>query len=140
MSTAQQIAAIQAELETFSTYVYLFQQQIAVEMDLHPTDFHSIHLLDKYGTLTAGQLATQLGLTSGATTAAVDRLVVLGYVERIPSDTDRRSTVLRLRTEATQKLKQKYAAINLQVQDGLGNFTAVELKTIVRFLQTMTKG
>ncbi len=118
--------------------MYLFQQQVADKMDLHPTDFHSIHLLDKYGALTPGKLATYLGLTSGATTAVIDRLVGLGYVERVPSDSDRRSTLIRLQPDTIQKMRQEYSSVNEHVQSGLRQFSDAELDTIERFLQVLT--
>lgn len=138
MSRAYKVATIQSELQAFSTYVYLFQQQVAEKMELHPTDFHSIHLLDRHGAMTAGQLATQLGLTSGATTAAIDRLVELGCAERVASDTDRRSTVVRLRPDGIKKMRHEYKAVVKQTAALLERFSDDELDVITRFLRALT--
>ncbi len=138
MSRTKTITDIQADLQAFSTYVYLFQQRVAEAMKLHPTDFHSIHLLSKHGSLTAGQLAARLQLTSGATTAVIDRLVGLGLAERVSSDIDRRSTVVRLRPDGIQKMQREYASVNQQLGDSLGEFSEAELGVIHRFLQAMT--
>lgn len=138
MSRTDKIATIQSDLQAFSTYVYLFQQQVAEKMKLHPTDFHSIHLLDRYGAMTAGKLAARLGLTSGATTAAIDRLVELGYAERAASNTDRRSSIIRLLPEGIQKMRREYLSVDEQIQDELGRFSDVELDTIDRFVQALT--
>jgi DNA-binding MarR family transcriptional regulator len=139
VSSADKIAIIQSELQAFSTHVYLFQQQVAEKMKLHPTDFRSVHLLDRHGAMTAGQLAALLGLTSGATTAAIDRLVELGYAERATSDTDRRSTIIRLRSDGMQKMRDEYSLVNGQVQDGLELFSDAELDIIGRFLRVLTE-
>ncbi len=139
MSRTEKVAAIQDDLQAFSTYVYLFQEQIAEKMKLHPTDFHSVHLLDKYGALTAGQLAAQLGLTSGATTAVIDRLAGLGFAQRTTSDSDRRSTVVQLRPAGRQKIKREYRSVEKKIYDGLDKFSAAELETIARFLKAMTE-
>jgi len=138
MSRAHTVATIQSELQAFSAYVYLFQQQVAEKMKLHPTDFHSIHLLDRHGAMTAGQLATQLGLTSGATTAAIDRLVELGCAERVASTTDRRSTVVRLRSDGIKKMRHEYQLIETQIKTQLERFSDDELDVITRFLQALT--
>jgi DNA-binding MarR family transcriptional regulator len=44
--------------------------------------------------MTAGHLANVIGLTSGATTTAIDRLERAGYVRRQPDPTDRRRVVV----------------------------------------------
>lgn len=139
MSRTNKVAIIQTKLQDFSTHVYLFQQQVAEKMKLHPTDFHSIRLLDKYGELTAGQLATQLSLTSGATTAAIDRLVELGYAERAASGIDRRSTIIRLRSDSIKKMRSEYSLIDARLQDKLEQFSDAELDVVGRFLQKLTE-
>jgi len=139
MSRTNKVTIIQTKLQDFSTHVYLFQQQVAEKMKLHPTDFRSIHLLDKYGELTAGRLATQLGLTSGATTAVIDRLVELGYVERVASGTDRRSTIIRLLPDSVKNMRSEYLLVDQQLQDKLEQFSDAELDVIGRFLQALTE-
>ena len=44
--------------------------------------------------MSAGRIATALGLTSGATTAAIDRLERAGYVHRQADPTDRRRVLV----------------------------------------------
>jgi len=139
MSRTNKVTIIQTKLQDFSTHVYLFQQQVAEKMKLHPTDFRSIHLLDKYGELTAGRLATQLGLTSGATTAVIDRLVELGYVERVASGTDRRSTIIRLLPDSVKNMRSEYLLVDQQLQDKLEQFSDAELDVIGHFLQALTE-
>ena len=46
--------------------------------------------------LTAGQLMSRTMVTTGAMTNRIDRLAERGFVERIPSATDRRSVTVRL--------------------------------------------
>ncbi|MEI4878545.1 MarR family transcriptional regulator, partial [Klebsiella pneumoniae] len=40
--------------------------------------------------LTAGELATEAGLTAGAVTGVIDRLEKVGYARRVPDRADRR--------------------------------------------------
>ncbi len=139
MSRVNKIATIRSQLRAFSTYAYLFQQQVADKMNLHPTDFHSVHLLDTHGEMTAGSLATRLNLTTGATTAVIDRLVALGYAERAASDTDRRSTIIRIRPASIKRMKVNYSSLDEKIQDKLGQFSDVELDVIERFMRALTE-
>src|SRR5258708_2637370 len=138
MSREEKTMGIQDKLQIFATAVYLFQQQVANKLHLYPTDFHCIQLLDQHGSLAAGELAKKLGLTSGATTAVIDRLTELGYVERTASDTDRRRIMVQLNPDNIQTMRLEYASIVKQVQDGLEQFSEAELDTIDRFLGIVT--
>ncbi len=59
---------------------------------------HSVHLRLRF-LLSAGQLAAEAGLTSGAITAAIDRMERAGYVRRVADPEDRR----RVLVEPTEK-------------------------------------
>jgi DNA-binding MarR family transcriptional regulator len=59
-------------------------------------EFDALDLIDEAGALTPNQLAERLCLTSGATTALIDRLEKAGAVIRSPHPTDRRSVLLHL--------------------------------------------
>jgi DNA-binding MarR family transcriptional regulator len=73
---------------------------------LHATDVRAlIRLLDaeRAGVeATPGWLATQLGMTSQATTALLHRLEDAGHVERLKSTSDGRSTRLRVSAAAVE--------------------------------------
>ena len=53
--------------------------------------------------MTAGQLATTIGLTSGATTTAIDRLERAGYVHRQPDPSDRRRVLVEASTHGARQ-------------------------------------
>ncbi|SEG43426.1 DNA-binding transcriptional regulator, MarR family [Nonomuraea solani] len=61
---------------------------------LNATDYYALNLLDLTGPLTSGELATQTGLTTGATTRLIDRLEQAGYVRRSPDPADRRKVMV----------------------------------------------
>lgn len=70
----------------------------AARHGLHHTDVEALTLVmvaqDRGTPMTAGALAGQLGLTSGAITFVVDRLARAGHVTRVRADTDRRKVLL----------------------------------------------
>lgn len=50
----------------------------------------------EHGPVTAGQIASELGLTSGTVTVLIDRLVQHGYASRRASPDDRREVLVGL--------------------------------------------
>ena len=68
-------------------------------MGVNRTDGRCIDILEQRGRLTAGQLADEARLTSGAITAVIDRLERAGYARRVSDPNDRR----RVLVEPTEK-------------------------------------
>jgi DNA-binding MarR family transcriptional regulator len=69
-------------------------QAAAALIGINQTDLICLNALFRQGALTAGQLAATIGLTSGATTTAIDRLERAGYVHRQPDPSDRRRVLV----------------------------------------------
>ena len=59
-----------------------------------------MEVLDRLGQLTAGEIAVQTGITSGAVTAMLDRLEREDLVQRRPDTTDRRRVLVQLTDKA----------------------------------------
>lgn len=78
-------------------------EAVAEILGINRTDARCVDILDQHGRMTAGRLATEARLTTGAVTAVIDRLEHAGYARRIPDPSDRR----RVLVELTQKLKEK---------------------------------
>jgi DNA-binding MarR family transcriptional regulator len=60
------------------------------------SEFHAITVISESEAATPKMLANELGLTTGAVTAMLDRLETAGLVRRQPHPSDRRSLVLSL--------------------------------------------
>jgi predicted transcriptional regulator len=60
------------------------------------TDWECLDVLDWTGPITAGELARQVGITSGAVTGAIDRLEAIGIVRRGADPRDRRKVIVEL--------------------------------------------
>ena len=92
------------------------------------------------GLLTAGpsvpsDLATQLGLTTGAMTKVLDRLQGAGYITRSADLADRRRIVITADPEGSAALAVSYAPLREGMSDHLAGYTADELAAIVAFLR-----
>lgn len=64
--------------------------------DLTITHLNYLEMIGKLENPTVTELATAMGLTKPSVTIIVDRLVAKGFVQRLPSDTDKRSSFLYL--------------------------------------------
>src|SRR6266540_4874582 len=68
-------------------------------LGLNRTDVLFLDVLDRLGRVTAGRLAVEARLTTGAVTRVLDRLEKAGYVRRVADPSDRRRVLI----EATQR-------------------------------------
>ena len=73
-------------------------EAFAARHGLHPTDAEALILVivaqQRGAPMTAGALAGQLGLSTGAVTAVVDRLERVGHLNRVRDTADRRKVLL----------------------------------------------
>ena len=74
----------------------LVSDLVATRVGLNSTDLECLDLLYLAGATTAGRLAAYTGLTSGATTAAIDRLEHAGFVVRRRDAADRRVVLVEV--------------------------------------------
>lgn len=82
------VRALQAALDDFD-------DAAARALGIGRSDLRALNLLE-HGPLPAGTLAGRLGLSSGATTALVDRLVTAGWVRRQAAPDDARKVLVAL--------------------------------------------
>lgn len=92
-----------------SVYTVLYQQAVNEVLELNLTDGQCFNLLEVAGSeLTAGELARLSGLTTGAITGVVDRLVAARLVKRVPDKHDRRKVIVALTHERDEEIARIY--------------------------------
>ncbi len=111
----------------------------AAHLGVNRTDLHCLNAIESAGGLTAGQLATAVGLTTGAVTGVIDRLDRAGYARRVADPSDRR----RVKVEVTPAFYERAGAIwgpiyADWVESLAATFTVAELERIVAFLRMTT--
>jgi DNA-binding MarR family transcriptional regulator len=106
-----------------------------------PMEFRAMDHLQAQGELTPGDLGERLHLSSGAVTALVDRLVRLGWVERVPHPRDRRSVLVRPAKPASESLAMPiYMALAKDLERAASEtLSAEERAACARFLEAAAK-
>ena len=89
------------------------------------------------GRSTASEVATEVQLTSGSMTAAINRLVKLGLVERQRTDLDRRKVYLDLTETGRDAAKISFKAQQKELKKVLKDFTERELALMAGILKRL---
>lgn len=113
-----------------------FDRVAAERLGLSLTDLHCINIVENRGGVTAGELATESGLTTGAVTAVIDRLERAGYARRAPDERDRRKVLVEVTPAFYARAKEIWGPVAADWQRTLSRrFSAEELETIAEFLR-----
>jgi len=115
-----------------------FEDAAAAYFGVNRTAMRCMDVLDRAGQLTAGEIAVQTGLTSGAVTAMLDRLERRGLVQRLADPSDRRRVLVRLTAKATQVAADVYGPL-AEAMVEFEHYSDGELKLIAEFLRTATQ-
>ncbi len=131
------IAELVSEFRIAGNQDAAFDNLAAERLGLNRTDLHAINIIENSGGLTAGELAAEAGLTTGAVTGVVDRLERAGYARRIPDPEDRRRVKLEVTPKFYSRAESIWGPMAADWASRLGHrFTAEELERVIEFLRT----
>lgn len=102
------LTRLDGALRKVSAQSVLLSDTVARLVGLNPTDLECLDLLYLSGPATAGRLAAHTGLTTGATTAVIDRLEGAGYVRRTRDSHDRRVVVVEALPAGIKRIEPLY--------------------------------
>ncbi len=102
---------------------------------LHPSEWHALSLITLEGPLTSGDLASRIGLTSGATTRLIDRLERAGYARRAADPADRRKVVVEPVPEALGRIDEVVTPARDRLADVLAAYTPEQLDVIFDYFE-----
>ena len=136
---APRIATLLAELRKFLAAVNLFNQRVAEEFNLNPSDTRLFQILEAAGEVTPTQLAKQTGLTTGGVTAVLDRLESVRLIRREANPRDRRSVLVRATPEALALLRPIYGKMNEDLEHQLALYNVKNLDVLIRFFAQANK-
>lgn len=117
-----------------------FDNLAAERLDVNRTDLHCLNVIQNAGGVTAGQLAAESGLTTGAVTGVIDRLERAGFARRVTDPEDRR----RVKVEVTPKFYERadriWGPLAADWESRLSSdFTAEQLERMIEFLRITTE-
>lgn len=113
----------------------LHQQGIVGQLGMSANDFISIDLLNEEGPMTAGELATRTGLSTGTMTALIDRLEKIGYAKREKDPLDRRRVMIVPTYEDKEEIQQVYEPIHQAMLALANQYSEEEITFINHFLE-----
>jgi DNA-binding MarR family transcriptional regulator len=112
----------------------LVDEAAGVRLGLNRSDLRCLGILGRVGAMTAGDLARAAGLTPGAITGVVDRLVKAGYAHRTRDVGDRRRVTIDTTPAARRVTEEIWGPIGSEAQRRLARRTVEELTLIRDFL------
>ncbi|HYT79149.1 MAG TPA: MarR family transcriptional regulator [Actinomycetota bacterium] len=104
-------------------------------LGLNRTDVLFLDVLDRLGRVTAGRLAVEARLTTGAVTRVLDRLEKAGYVRRVADPSDRRRVLIEATQRARRVGHEAYGPIAEAVMGSEQRFTQEQLEGILEFFR-----
>jgi DNA-binding MarR family transcriptional regulator len=121
----------------------LFHQAVAERLGLGATDHKCLDYALRAGrggargagTVTAGELATLTGLTSGAITGVLDRLEKAGFVRREKDPGDRRQVLVCVLPDRQRELEQIFAPMARAWADLCSGYDDEQLALVQGFMR-----
>src|SRR5271154_5883958 len=112
-----------------------FDERLAKKLKLGRTDMRCLEFIARDGPLTAGRLAEESGLTTGAVTFILDRLEAAGMVRRRRDTEDRRRVWVEIVPEARERLAGLQQPIAEAMRQVAQRFKADELAMVRDFMR-----
>lgn len=137
-STALKQRAL-AAVRDYGVHLRLFQNAVSEWAGLNTTDMQCLRFLFLKGVATPSELSRQTGLTSGATTAMLDRLEKAGLLERHRNPDDRRGTLIKPAKGAGEKAASWFASARNAQDELLSSYSEDELEIIADIFERFTQ-
>lgn len=127
-----------AAVRDYGIHLTHFRNAMSEGAGLNVTDMECLRLLFLKGTATPTELARHTGLTSGATTAMLDRLEKAGLIERRPNPDDRRGTLIAPLKSASDKVASWFESARKAQDELISSYSESELEIIAGVFERFT--
>jgi DNA-binding MarR family transcriptional regulator len=134
---ARSASELLEELRALSSDFDRLSQAVADRLGLSPTDLLAMeHIARKGRRVTAGDLARELNLTTGAITGLVDRLADAGYARRTADPGDRRR-VLVAPTARERRIEELFAPLAAELRKAVDGYSERDLAMLTDFIRRL---
>jgi len=113
----------------------LFHATMASLLDLHPTDYKALSMVERLGAMSAGEIAQHSGLAAASVTNLIDRLERKGFVRRVPDTQDRRRVMVEPVMERVMAARGLFASTQQSLTKLYKHYSDQDLAVIVDFLK-----
>lgn len=138
LSREQRMAAIAQMIDAMraaQTAADMMDEAFCDFLGINRTDGRCLDVISRLGSVTAGQLASELGITTGAVTAMVDRLETAGLVVRRRDTEDRRKVLIDLTPDAEQVGMEIFGQMAEATAPYIEQLSDRDLLTLMSFFQ-----
>jgi DNA-binding MarR family transcriptional regulator len=113
----------------------LFHATMASLLDLHPTDYKALSLIERLGAMSAGEIAQHSGLAAASVTNLIDRLERKGFVRRVADARDRRRVMVEPVMDRVMAARSLFASSQRSLTQLYIRYSDQELVVIADFLK-----
>ena len=128
-----------AAVRDYGVHLTLFRNAMSEWAGLNVTDMECLRLLFQKGVATPSELARHTGLTSGATTAMLDRLEKAGLLERRPNPDDRRGSLITPARSGAEIAASWFESARKAQDELISSYSENELEIIADVFERFTK-
>lgn len=132
----EQQVIIRARMYGISTT--LFRNAVGSRLGVNDTDMQCLGLLFFKGIATPTELSKYTGISSGATTAMLDRLEHAKLIQRKPNPKDRRGILIQVDESSIKTIGPLFTDTRLAQDELVASYTEKELQLIADFFEKFT--
>src|ERR1700751_4478030 len=133
MSREEKIVRGMALVRRTQVLTQMLDEAAALYLGINTTDGRALDVIDQAGgRITAGDLARELRLSTGAVTTIVDRLEKAGYARRVADADDRRRVLIEVTPKVGRLSAQIYGAAE-DILETASSYTDDEVDVLLRF-------
>ncbi len=111
----------------------ILNDRVAAASGLRPRDLDILDVIEREGSCTPTRLCTRTGIHAATMTGILARLGRDGWIERVTSASDARSTTVTA-TARTGELREMYAAADARIANLVDNLNPAQRDLVARFL------
>jgi DNA-binding MarR family transcriptional regulator len=123
----------------YGIHLTRLRNAMSERMGFNVTDMECLRLLYLKGIATPSELARYTSLTSGATTAMLDRLERAGMIERRPNPEDRRGTLITPAKSGAERVASWFESARKAQDELISSYSEKELEIISDVFERFVK-